>query len=62
LEGNILFYQQSRGIAHTRLVIIATLPFHSEMFEGLFYSNNWLSLLDIEEKDKDRPKPKKFCL
>jgi hypothetical protein len=50
------------GIARTGLVVIATSPFRSEMFEGPFYSKNWLSLPDIEEEDEDGPRPKKFFL
>jgi hypothetical protein len=32
------------------------------MYEGPFYSKNWLSLPDIEEEDEGQPRPKKFFL
>ncbi|KAG1739626.1 hypothetical protein EDD22DRAFT_851929 [Suillus occidentalis] len=46
------------GIARTGLVIVATSPFQSEMFEDPSMPNEWRVLSDIAEEDEEMPKPK----
>ncbi|KAG0701120.1 hypothetical protein DFH29DRAFT_876122 [Suillus ampliporus] len=51
-------------ITQTGLVIVATSPFWSNMFDDVFMLNNWYVLPDIDEKEEEeeQPKPKKFFL
>lgn len=54
------------GITHTGLIIVATSPFQSGMFEDPSMSNEWYVLPDIAEEDEEIPEPmlkkKKFFL
>jgi hypothetical protein len=50
------------GIARTGLVVIATSPFRSEMFDDPILSKEWFTLSDLEDEVTQEPKPKKFFL
>lgn len=46
------------GIARTGLVIVATSPFRSDMFDDPTMSDEWYVLSDIAEEDEEIPEPK----
>jgi hypothetical protein len=52
------------GIARTGLVIVATSPFRTEMFDDPIHSKEWYVLSDIDEEGEEPqpPKSKKFFL